>query len=383
MTKKTSIKFEIEHIDPLGQGVFKDEEDIYFISGTLPGEKGTASVDRFKKNIHFGHLESENELNDKSKKRVTPECPHFFSCNGCHFLHTGYEDELDFKEKSLERMLEQYNKNTKGGPTTEIHVHSSSKRLGYRNRVQLHYDLHTKYIGFIGHDKRKIIPVPECRILLPVLEEKLKEIYKNNSWINLIPKSAPKKGHVELIINSQGEVNLIFNGPYAHGGFTQVHRQMNTHLQKIVFEIFKYTEHQQVMDLFGGSGNLSKRLSPTPCVVIDNHQEGLLVEWDGHQRFVKSNLYSNNAPQFVKKHYKENTFVILDPPRSGLKNLKDFLPENSKDISGFVYVSCNPQTFFRDIKTIRNDYVLKEIHLLDLFPGTYHFEVLGVLKPTE
>ena len=49
MTKKTSVEFTIEHIDPLGQGVFKDDEDIYFISGTLPGESGTASVDRFKK----------------------------------------------------------------------------------------------------------------------------------------------------------------------------------------------------------------------------------------------------------------------------------------------------------------------------------------------
>ena len=53
MTKKTSIEFSIEHIDPLGQEYLKDEEDIYFISGTLPGEAGTASVDRFKKKIFF------------------------------------------------------------------------------------------------------------------------------------------------------------------------------------------------------------------------------------------------------------------------------------------------------------------------------------------
>ena len=382
MTKKTKVEFEVEHLDPMAQGVFKKEEDIYFISGTLPGEKGVAEIDRQKKNINFGHLESSELIIEPSSKRTAPDCPHFFSCNGCHYLHTSYEEELKFKELALTRMLEQYNKNTKGGPTTEIMVHSSNSRLAYRNRIQLHYDLSSKLLGFIGFDKKKIIPVPECKILLPKLEEKLVEIYTNNHWLNLVPKSAPKKGHVELIINSQGEVNLIFNGPYAHGGFTQVHRQMNTHLQKLVFEIFNYQPHKQVLDLFGGSGNLSKRLSPTPCIVIDNHQEGLLVEWDGHQRFLKSNLYSTKAPEFVKKHYKQDTFVILDPPRSGLKNLKEFLPDETETVSGFVYVSCNPQTFFRDIKTIRNNYVLKEIHLLDLFPGTYHFEVLGVLSPT-
>ena len=77
-----------------------------------------------------------------------------------------------------------------------------------------------------------------------------KEIYNDDHWINLVPKSAPKKGHVELIINSQGEVNLILPGALRSRCFYQVHRQMNTHLQKLVFEIFKYTEHQQVLDLF-------------------------------------------------------------------------------------------------------------------------------------
>ena len=147
MNKKTSSNFTIEHIDPLAQGVSKNDEDIYFISGTLPGETGHASIDRQKKNIYFGHLKSPEDLKITSPKRIPPECPHFFSCNGCHLLHTDYSNELKIKERTLERMLEQYNKSTKGGPTTEIIVHSSSKRLGYRNRIQLHYDLTTATIG--------------------------------------------------------------------------------------------------------------------------------------------------------------------------------------------------------------------------------------------
>ena len=51
MNKKTSSKFIIDHIDPLAQGVSKNEEDIYFISGTLPGETGHAGIDRQRKNI--------------------------------------------------------------------------------------------------------------------------------------------------------------------------------------------------------------------------------------------------------------------------------------------------------------------------------------------
>ena len=60
--------------------------------------------------------------------------------------------------------------------------------------------------------------VPKCQILIPEIEAKLK-IFINDSWISEIPKSDSKQGHLEVILNSQGEVNLIFNEAYAHGGF--------------------------------------------------------------------------------------------------------------------------------------------------------------------
>ncbi len=53
MADQTHISFLIDHIDPLGQGVFKKDDQIFFIPKTLPGEEGEAEILKSKKNLHF------------------------------------------------------------------------------------------------------------------------------------------------------------------------------------------------------------------------------------------------------------------------------------------------------------------------------------------
>ena len=98
------MKFIIDHIDPFGQGVFKSGKDIYFIPKTLPGEKGSFKVLKKSKGVHFCELIS---VENPSELRVKPECTHFSKCNGCHYLHTNYQSELNFKKGSFEKLLKQ------------------------------------------------------------------------------------------------------------------------------------------------------------------------------------------------------------------------------------------------------------------------------------
>ena len=102
MTVINKIEFIIDHIDPLGQGVYKKGDDIFFIPKTLPKESGTAIIQKRRKGVHFAKL---TELNDKSDKRVTPACDHFSNCQGCHFLHCDYTSEINFKKASFQKML--------------------------------------------------------------------------------------------------------------------------------------------------------------------------------------------------------------------------------------------------------------------------------------
>ena len=70
--------------------------------------------------------------------------------------------------------------------------------------------------------------------------------------------------------------------------------------------------------------------------------------------------------------------VFVDPPRRGLdtttiKNLEKVKPEK------IVYISCNPATLVRDLRMFKEEYEIKSITPVDLFPWTKHVECVSVL----
>lgn len=72
--------------------------------------------------------------------------------------------------------------------------------------------------------------------------------------------------------------------------------------------------------------------------------------------------------------------VIMDPPRAGSdkKFLASVMTLAPKRI---VYVSCNPETLARDLKTLtaKGKYVVKRIQPVDMFPHTNHVECVVLL----
>ncbi|HUJ70224.1 MAG TPA: 23S rRNA (uracil(1939)-C(5))-methyltransferase RlmD, partial [Syntrophorhabdales bacterium] len=80
-----------------------------------------------------------------------------------------------------------------------------------------------------------------------------------------------------------------------------------------------------------------------------------------------------------RKEGEKADLIVMDPPRSGLSReaLNAVLRAGVKKV---VYVSCNPSTLARDLKSLRTLYEPKEIIPFDFFPHTSHFEVLAVLE---
>jgi 23S rRNA (uracil1939-C5)-methyltransferase len=66
--------------------------------------------------------------------------------------------------------------------------------------------------------------------------------------------------------------------------------------------------------------------------------------------------------------------AVVDPPRSGLgERVARLLAKLGAP--RITYVSCDPATLARDLVTlIAAGYRVKEVHLVDLFPQTYHME---------
>ena len=71
--------------------------------------------------------------------------------------------------------------------------------------------------------------------------------------------------------------------------------------------------------------------------------------------------------------------IFVDPPRSGLdgKTIKTILKVKPKKL---VYISCNPDTLVDNLLLLENDYDIKVVQPVDMFPFTSHVENIAVLQ---
>jgi 23S rRNA (uracil1939-C5)-methyltransferase len=67
---------------------------------------------------------------------------------------------------------------------------------------------------------------------------------------------------------------------------------------------------------------------------------------------------------------------VVDPPRGGLGDQVARLLAGVK-APRLTYVSCDPATLARDLVPLQAaGYRVDEVHLVDLFPQTYHLETV-------
>ncbi|MHB8109015.1 MAG: 23S rRNA (uracil(1939)-C(5))-methyltransferase RlmD [Syntrophorhabdaceae bacterium] len=82
----------------------------------------------------------------------------------------------------------------------------------------------------------------------------------------------------------------------------------------------------------------------------------------------------------VDRGFKKPDLIIVDPPRAGIspKGMNVILTFKP---ASFIYVSCNPATLARDLKTLAlSGYHIDRISPFDLFPHTSHIETLAILR---
>jgi 23S rRNA (uracil1939-C5)-methyltransferase len=375
--RDASEAFLINHLDTLGQGVSKmPDGHIMLIPKTLPGESGQTHVIQRKGKVHFA--QAPHLLEASSPDRNPSQCAHYQACSGCHFLHTNYRTELKFKREGLKHLFKR-----EGIMISDelLNVEESPERFGYRNRLQLHYDLSLKLLGMIDA-KFKIVPIPECLLPRTKVKELLIDLYKDNSWIQLAQKSTTaKSGHVEIFERNTGEVSLSWNERYAAGGFEQVNPLMNERMtHRVTGHIVKHNP-RNVLELFGGSGNLTR----SSLSKIDYKLTSIDFNPNGKNstttscRFLNLDLYSESSFDKIKASVAKNIdLLILDPPRSGLKQLNQYAEYFTP--SKILYVSCWPASLMRDLKSIQHTYKISSVTIMDFFPGTHHFETLVELS---
>tara|TARA_B100000508_G_scaffold118450_1_gene98576 strand:+ start:92075 stop:93529 length:1455 start_codon:yes stop_codon:yes gene_type:complete len=156
-----------------------------------------------------------------------------------------------------------------------------------------------------------------------------------------------------------------------------------------VFEGGRTFKDKAIMDLFCGTGTigqlLSQRTENANIVGVDIVKEAIA---DAKRNAKRNNIdnisfFAADVGKFLREYpdYIDRIdTIVLDPPRAGIapKTLKKVIALNAERI---VYISCNPSTQARDIKTLEESgYMTKKISLVDQFPHTSHIEAVGLFE---
>lgn len=114
-----------------GEAVGRTGDLVAFVALGLPGERVRAGIAERKARFLRGHV---TRVITPSPDRVTPPCPIFGTCGGCHWQHAAYAAQLRFKTAVLRDQLERLGRF--GDPPLDDAI-ASPLEWEYRNRVRL------------------------------------------------------------------------------------------------------------------------------------------------------------------------------------------------------------------------------------------------------
>lgn len=155
-------------------------------------------------------------------------------------------------------------------------------------------------------------------------------------------------------------------------------------LYREVIDFLGAVNGKTVLDLYSGTGTIAQVLAKDAKKVI-----GIELVEEAVEK-AKANAKTNNLQncEFIAGDVKEKMLeitetphaMVIDPPREGIhdKVIRDILSYQLKEM---VYVSCNPKTLAKNLKTFQEaGYTVKKARGVDLFPHTSHVEVVTLLS---
>jgi 23S rRNA (uracil1939-C5)-methyltransferase len=388
----------------------------------LPGERLEVESVRVAKGVvHARPL----RILESAPERVVPPCRYFGRCGGCHYQHLDIEHQLRWKSEILRETLQRIGKITWDGGIT---IHQANP-WNYRNQAQLKVAENESgevSLGFFEGESHQLVPIDECLILSPRLNQVLCQL-RGPDWagrlrdcrevelladdqddrIRITLHRNPEAGEPEQLAGDllrlmdgvvavaflEGRKTQVFGQPdfiyqvgefkyqVSAGAFFQSSRYLLSELVKAVTET---PSGDLALDLYAGVGLFTLPLARRfrQVIGVESHPAAA--------RDLKANAASHGlehvravgqpTSDFLRRFAQtQPDLVILDPPRCGagkstLKYLVDLQPQRVH------YVACHPPTWARDLAyLLSRNYHLEGVEMFDCFPHTYHIECLARL----
>ncbi len=407
-----------------------------FVPFVLAGEKIEAVLTEEKPG--FARAQA-TAIIEPSPHRTPPPCPHFGRCGGCHYQHTTYEQQLEIKKEILRENLRRIAK-LELQTEVQLHPSPPwNYRNRSRFQVRTRPDFAAGYFKFSSHELLPVEECPISsplinRALAALWQagragkavEGVREIefFANSAdsqilveflcapearraavraWAEELSASLseivgvaafrePQKGVQERLV-AVGASELTYQTETAAyrvsaGAFFQTNRFL---IDELVDIVTSARSGELALDLYAGVGLFSTALAGSIRHVVSVESSQTAVGDLKYNLPLNAEVFHTTTDQYLTQcgdngragngavlpqllHRPD--LVVVDPPRGGMG---DRVARLLTDVAAprVTYVSCDPATLSRDLLPLQvAGYRVEEVHLVDLFPQTYHLETV-------
>jgi len=370
------------------------------------------------------------------------DCKYFGICGSCNLGNMSYEEQLEFKlSREISRFAPYYTGEVDIIKSNDSSFRNRAEFKVWKlydedNNFTLNYAMNDINKGVLVIDSCSMVS-DAISNMMPVLIKKLEQndilnnklftieylssttndilvtlVYHrklDENWqneakqlqnelnIKIIGRSRKQKVILsEDFINETLTINNEkFKFSYFENGFTQPNQKVNE--QMIEWTINNMNHGGDLCELYCGGGNftipLSKKFDKVIATEISktsiksakincelNDIDNITFVRMSSEEFVQA---LNKVREFTRlkqqnvnlDDYSYDT-IFMDPPRAGLD---DTTRELAKNYNQIIYISCNPETLYRDMQELNKTHVIKRFAIFDQFAYTKHVEVGAIL----
>lgn len=407
-----------------------------FVKNSVPGDNAHVILDEDKGSFYRGHI---SELVKPSPDRVQSSCPFFGTCGGCTWQHIHYEAQLKAKRANVvDALVRTAHMQSERAESLVRSCKGSKREFGYRNKLELSagFSAQNEFtLGLTKEGSHEIVPVTTCPLAHKTVEKTPKAVQGALRYIQggqdlgvfrvgirhslrtgdleialwTKPSSFPRKIAAQTLKNTCKATSIVrvmakpgkqraikgievlegkgyweekmrgFTFRASAPSFFQVNTAQAETLIDEVIGGLSLTESSVVADLYAGSGTFSIPLAEHAGTVFavesaSSSVQDLRVNTESNDVFVEV-IGGDSARELPGLGHLDA--LVVDPPRAGLADGVVGLIAAAKP-ERVAYVSCNPSTWARDVALFEKEgYTLTHVQPVDLFPQTYHVEIVS------
>ncbi|WP_086349045.1 23S rRNA (uracil(1939)-C(5))-methyltransferase RlmD [Candidatus Enterococcus clewellii] len=241
--------------------------------------------------------------------------------------------------------------------------------------------------------------------MMVVLVTRTEKLFKHEQIVEVILKELPEVVSIIHNINPDKtnvilgkESKVLYGQNYIEDqllgktyrisapSFYQVNTEQTEYLYQTAMDFAGLTKDDIVIDAYCGIGTIGLSLADRVKhvygveIVKDAIEDATINAFHNE---IDNVTFKAGSAENLMKQWKDSgidpTVLVVDPPRKGLtpsfiETAMEMAPER------IVYISCNPATLARDLKLFGEQYEVKKIQPVDLFPQTAHVEAVALLQ---